>query len=187
MRPRPRTLLCGLFVAALLAAAGQAAAQDKVTGDEPPPDKAAYNRVFLDTLARRCVPGAHSGDYDTDGMARLPAQLAAPWLNGAKGTVWSPTVELHVLLVVREAGGCIVVAAFGDAAAMETAVADRFGATGSAFERTGFERTADGGFEARYEDGDCAPGQRCKILVSARAAPEAGQIAMMGAAARVDR
>lgn len=165
-----------MLAALLLIVVGPASAQ------EP----AAYNKVFFETFTNRCMPAAHSGaDYDTSGMTEMVDFMAEHWLGGAPGSVWTPDPSLEIVLIIREQVGCAVVSAVGDAGAIEATITERFDGTASPFERDHFKRADDGGFESRYVE-DCGQDQRCRVVFNVRGAPEAGKIAMMAAAMRVD-
>lgn len=181
-RPYPSPALrlaAALLLAAAICGGGTASA------DEPGADAAAYNKVFFETFMTRCLLSAHSGrGYVTEGMVRLDAQAAAPWLAGLPGGVWAPDPALRVLLIVRDRAGCSVVSQTGDVKAIEATIAHWFDGAASPFTRDSFERSVDGGFTARYRS-SCTGGTLCSVVFSASPPRGPGGVALMATAVRV--
>lgn len=172
------------LAAALVLVAGSAAAQQPA--QQPAADGAAHTKLFLDTFLNRCMPAAHAGTaVDTAGMTRVESPLDIVWLNGMEGSVWNPDPRMQVVMVERAAGGCLVLSALGDAAAVEAALGESFDAAGSGFEREHFKRTADGSFQAFYRTGSCAAALGCRVIVNARGGAESSGLAMMAGAAQI--
>ncbi|MEQ9331657.1 hypothetical protein [Thalassobaculum sp.] len=172
-----------LLPAALVLAAVPAV---PASAQQPDAEKAAHTRLFLDTFLTRCMPAAHAGKpVDTAGMTPVESPLAEVWLHGMEGSVWNPQPDMQVVMVVREAGGCLVLSALGDTGAVEAAVRERFGAAAAGFDQEHFKRTEDGGIQSFYRTRACPAAQGCRVIVNTRGTPGPGGLAMMAGAAQI--
>lgn len=145
----------------------------------------AHNKVFLEAFLTRCMPAAHGeSPIPEDGMTRLSERVAAPWLQGKPGTVWSYDGEHDVLVVSLRPSHCFVVSKHGDVADLTEKVAFWFEEDVSGFSEDEFRTNPAGEFTASYTRDEGNSWAR-RILIQARPVPESGGLAIMGTAGLV--